>query len=44
MYTFLERKFHKESVEIVRFFAKDCVFKKSPKIIFSAKIFEQRPG
>ena len=42
MYTFLERKFHKESIYIVRFMVKTCIFEKLQKMIFfGQKIFEQ---
>ena len=42
MYTFFERQFHKESIEVVRFLAKNCIFEKSPKIdFFGPKFFEQ---
>ena len=38
-YTFLERKFHKESYYIVRFLDKNCIFEKSPKIIFGTNFW-----
>ena len=40
MYTFLEREFREESIQIVKFLAKNRIFEKSPKkVIFWPKIF-----